>query len=197
MIMRSGGGFRAAARSLRDRPAVRAAGGASVKGMTALRGELVTLKPATHDDVEALVAIRSSAQVCAWWGEEDDYTKAVADELGRTYAIGYEDRVVGAIQWYEEDDPMYRHAGMDIYLDPTVTGKGLGTDAVRTLARHLIHDRGHHRLVIDPAAHNGAAIRASEKVGFRPVGVMRRYERDNDGTFHDGLLMDLLAEELT
>jgi len=33
-------------------------------------------------------------------------------------------------------------------------------------------------------------------VGFRPVGVMRRYERGADGTFHDGLLMDLLAEEL-
>jgi aminoglycoside 6'-N-acetyltransferase len=26
--------------------------------------------------------------------------------------------------------------------------------------------------------------------------VMRRYERGPDGTFHDGLLMDLLAEEL-
>jgi aminoglycoside 6'-N-acetyltransferase len=165
--------------------------------MTALRGELVTLRPAGAGDVGALVAIRSSAGVCAWWGEEDDYVKAVADELDRTYAITYQDRVVGAIQWYEEDDPMYRHAGMDIYLDPTVTGKGLGTDAVRALARHLVQDRGHHRLVIDPAAHNTAAIRAYEKVGFKPVGVLRRYERGNDGTFHDGLLMDLLADELT
>jgi aminoglycoside 6'-N-acetyltransferase len=26
--------------------------------------------------------------------------------------------------------------------------------------------------------------------------VMRRYELGPDGTFHDGLLMDLLAEEL-
>jgi aminoglycoside 6'-N-acetyltransferase len=25
--------------------------------------------------------------------------------------------------------------------------------------------------------------------------VMRRYERGSDGTWHDGLLMDLLAEE--
>jgi aminoglycoside 6'-N-acetyltransferase len=34
-------------------------------------------------------------------------------------------------------------------------------------------------------------------VGYRPVGVLRRYERDVDGTgWHDGLLMDLLAEEL-
>jgi aminoglycoside 6'-N-acetyltransferase len=28
------------------------------------------------------------------------------------------------------------------------------------------------------------------------VGVMRAYERGDDGTWHDGLLMDLLAGEL-
>jgi hypothetical protein len=43
---------------------------------------------------------------------------------------------------------------------------------------------------------NAAAIRAYEKVGFRAVGVMRQYERDVDGGgWHDGLLMELLAEE--
>jgi aminoglycoside 6'-N-acetyltransferase len=68
---------------------------------------------------------------------------------------------------------------------------------VRTLARHLVHDRGHHRLVIDPAADNAAAIACYAAVGFRPVGVMRQYERDIDGdSWHDGLLMDLLAGEL-
>jgi aminoglycoside 6'-N-acetyltransferase len=68
---------------------------------------------------------------------------------------------------------------------------------VRTLARHLVHDRGHHRLVIDPAADNLAAVRSYAAVGFRPVGVMRRYERDVDGGgWHDSLMMDLLAEDL-
>jgi aminoglycoside 6'-N-acetyltransferase len=91
---------------------------------------------------------------------------------------------------------MYRHAGIDIFLSDEFQGLGLGADAVRTLARHLIHDRGHHRLVIDPAADNAAAIRAYEKVGFRPVGVMRQYECLPGGDWHDGLLMDLLADEL-
>jgi aminoglycoside 6'-N-acetyltransferase len=67
---------------------------------------------------------------------------------------------------------------------------------VRTLARYLIHDRGHHRLTIDPSTDNHAAIRAYEKVGFRPVGVMRQYERSPEGDWRDGLLMDLLADEL-
>ena len=56
--------------------------------------------------------------------------------------------------------------------------------------------RGHHRITIDPAAANSRAIRCYTGVGFRPVGVMRQYERGGDGRFHDGLLMDLLRGEL-
>lgn len=67
---------------------------------------------------------------------------------------------------------------------------------MRTLARYLVEEVGHHRLTIDPAADNAAAIRCYSKVGFRPVGVLRKYERGVDGDWHDGLLMDLLAEEL-
>lgn len=168
-----------------------------MEGMTTLRGDLVTLRPATDDDVSALVEIRTTPEVRRWWGEEDDFVAAVAEDVPQTYCVLADERIVGAIQWYEGDDPMYRHAGMDIYLDPTMSGKGLGTDAVRTLARHLTGALGHHRLVIDPAADNAAAIRSYAKVGFQPVGVMRRYEQGPDGTFHDGLLMDLLADELT
>jgi aminoglycoside 6'-N-acetyltransferase len=85
---------------------------------------------------------------------------------------------------------------MDIFLAPDRHGQGLGTDALRTLARHLIDDRGHHRLVIDPAVANTRAIGAYEKLGFRPVGVMRQVERSPDGEWRDALLMDLLADEL-
>lgn len=168
--------------------------------MTVLRGTYVTLRPATDDDVPALAAIRRAPEVQAWWRAGEDLDAKVSQELAdpesRTLAVEHEGRTIGAIQWWAEEDPEYRHAGMDIYLDPAVHGKGLGTDAVRTLAAHLVDEEGHHRLTIDPAADNTAAIRSYIKAGFRPVGVMRRYERGADGTFHDGLLMDLLAEEL-
>ncbi|SHN47235.1 GNAT family N-acetyltransferase [Cryptosporangium aurantiacum] len=167
---------------------------------TTLSGTLVRLRVATADDVPALAAIRSKPEVYDRWRGGEDLTGTVAGELTEddvvVLAVQFEDRVVGAIQWGEEEDPEYRHASIDIYLDPAVHGRGLGTDAVRTLARYLIDERGHHRLVIDPAADNEAAIRCYAKVGFRPVGVMRRYERGPDGGWHDGLLMDLLAEEL-
>ncbi|HJS70109.1 MAG TPA: GNAT family protein, partial [Gaiellaceae bacterium] len=69
-------------------------------------------------------------------------------------------------------------------------------DAIRTLARHLFDDRGHHRITIDPAATNERAIRVYERVGFKRVGLMRSYERGVDGEWHDGLLLDLLRDEL-
>ena len=164
--------------------------------MTTLTGAIVVLRPAGEHDIAPLSVIRSAPEVRRWWGEEDDYPAAIAEEIDNTFVVELDGRVVGAIQTYEEKDPMYRHAGMDIYLDPSVHGNGVGTDAVRTMARHLIETEGHHRLVIDPAAANEAAIRAYEKVGFRRVGILRRYERGPDGTFHDGVLLDLLAEDL-
>ena len=155
------------------------------------------LRPVAPDDVPALRALRAHPAVRRWWGVEDDPGWPLSEEGVESWTIEVDGRVAGLIQAYEEPEPDYRHAGIDIYVDPALSGRGLGTDAVRTLAGHLVHDRGHHRLIIDPAAANAPAIRAYEKVGFRPVGVMRAYERDPDGGgWHDGLLMDLLAEEL-
>ncbi len=168
---------------------------------TMLHGARVVLRPTADADVSALAAIRRTPEVYARWRGGDDLRAAVRDDLAEpgttTLVIEYEGKVAGAIQWHAEEEPDYRHAGMDIYLDPALHGRGLGSDAVRTLARHLITELGHHRLVIDPAADNAAAIACYRKVGFRPVGIMRRYERGPDGEWHDGLLMDLLADELS
>jgi aminoglycoside 6'-N-acetyltransferase len=168
--------------------------------VTVLRGKLVTLRSATAADIDALVAIRQTPEVFERWSGEDDLASEIAEDLEdpdlEMLTIEESGRVVGMIQWSEEEEPKYRHAGMDLYIDPSAHGRGICTDAVRTLARYLIEELGHHRLVIDPAADNEAAIRCYSKAGFKPVGLMRRYERGNDGTWHDGLLMDLLAEEL-
>ncbi|MEU8210786.1 GNAT family protein [Micromonospora sp. NPDC049044] len=165
-----------------------------------LRGRAVTLRPATVADVPTLAAIRAAPEVRRWWRGGDDLADSVRADLGdddlHVYAVEHDGRVVGAIQWHAETDPDYRHASLDVFLDPAVRGAGLGVDAIRTLTRHLIDEYGHHRFTIDPAAANSAAIRAYAKVGFRPVGVLRRYERGEDGRWHDGLLMDLLADDL-
>lgn len=167
---------------------------------TTLDGTQVHLRLTKSEDVTRLHHILSQSEVSQWWGTFDRQrvqTEIIeSDDDTVIYVIEVTGNVVGLIQYYEETDPDYRHAGIDIFLDPAYHGRGLGTDAIRTLARHLFQARGHHRLIIDPAATNTRAIRTYERVGFRPVGIMRRYERGPDGAWHDGLLMDLLREEL-
>jgi aminoglycoside 6'-N-acetyltransferase len=166
-----------------------------------LRGEAVTLRRPAASDAARLTEILTHPGVSQWWGSYDldrVHNEVVNPSDGTvTFAVEVDGQVIGFVQYWEEDDPMYRHASVDISLHPAWHGRGLGADALRTVARHLFNDRGHHRITIDPAAHNQRAIRSYRRVGFRPVGIMRRYERGPDGTWHDGLLMDLLPEELT
>lgn len=163
-----------------------------------LRGEQVVVVPVAAEHVAELRRILRTAEVRARWGDEEPSPEWPFDDPESTcFSVMVDGAVRGMVQYGEEDDPMYRHASIDIFLDPAVHGRGVGRDAVTVLARHLIRDRGHHRLVIDPAADNEAAIRCYSAVGFKPVGIMREYERDTDGAgWHDGLLMDLLAEDL-
>lgn len=149
--------------------------------------------------MEGLVALFAEPEVAEWWpGENSVRLQARLDDAdeGVGFVIEVDGELIGFVQYFEEADPDYRHASIDIVLHPDWTNRGLGTDAVRTLARHLFEDLGHHRITIDPAVVNARAIASYRKVGFRDVGVMRRYERANDGQWRDSLLMDLLAEEL-
>ncbi len=164
-----------------------------------LKGRRVILVPLISSHIEELLRIRYTPSVQARWGQPPEAPDWPFDEPEITpYTVMLNGAIGGFIQYGEELTPAYRHASIDIFLDPAVHGQGVGRDAVWTLAHHLIHERGHHRIVIDPAVDNAAAIRCYASVGFRPVGVMRRYERDADGRgWHDGLLMELLAEELS
>jgi aminoglycoside 6'-N-acetyltransferase len=164
-----------------------------------LHGERVVLRPLEPSDRAAMTRILAEPEVARWWIHEglDIAVDGIFDDADEVrLAIEVDGDVAGMIQFSEELTPDYRHAGIDIFVATAFQGRGIGPEAIRLVARHLFEDRGHHRLTIDPAAANDRAIRAYEKVGFRRVGLMRRYERSIDGTWHDGLLMDMLASEL-
>jgi RimJ/RimL family protein N-acetyltransferase len=169
-------------------------------GMGELCGKVVTLMPAVPGHVEDLKRILHTPEVEFRWGATEDADPAwpFDDPTTTRYAILIADTVVGMIQYVEEEEPRYRHASIDLYLEPSVHGQGIGRDAVRTIAEYLIEDRGHHRIVIDPAADNVAAIRCYTSVGFSQAGVLHQYERNADGSgWHDALLMELLADDVT
>jgi aminoglycoside 6'-N-acetyltransferase len=169
-------------------------------GLPVLEAEGLSLRPLQRSDAADVLELLHQPGVARWWGEYD------AEKLERdffdpawayTYLVIVEGALAGILQFHEVPDPDYKSAGVDVTLGDAYQDRGLGTKALRRLLRYLIDERGHHRITIDPATDNPRAIHVYEKVGFKPVGVMRRYERGIDGQWHDGLLMDLLAEELT
>ena len=156
------------------------------------------LRPIAAGDEAELLRIHRLPEVRRWWDDPADGFPFDDEPETTRFVVEVDGAVAGLIQFWEEPEPKFRHAGIDVFLDPVLQGRGLGTEAVRRVVRHLIDDCGHHRITIDPAAANAAAIRAYEKVGFRPVGVLRSYSRHPDGYgWEDGLLMELLAGEET
>lgn len=167
-----------------------------------LSGNQLILRPLQVADAQALTAILNTPDVAIWW-EGYDYDRVldeiVAEGDGESFGIFTEDQpevLLGMIQYYEQDDPDYLHAGIDIFVDPARYGHGIGQRAILLLVKHLIDDLGHHRIIIDPAVNNERAIAVFQKVGFREVGVMRRYERRADGNWGDNVLLELLDTDL-
>ena len=166
-----------------------------------LQGSLVRLRPVTEADLPALLAILDEPDVARWW-RRDEWER-VDEEDAVTFVIELPDvaagsgggTVAGCIQYSEETDPDYSSAAVDIFVGTAAQGRGVGPDAMRTLIAWLIDVRGHHRLTVDPAVANARAVRVYEKLGFRRVGVLRQYERVEDGVWRDALLMELLADE--
>jgi len=160
-----------------------------------LTGTGIRLRTTTEADAPALQAIRRAPEVLRHWDElEDGFPMRDEPEAVR-FTIRAGDEIVGMVQYGEEPEPKYRHAWIDIFVSPVVRGRGIGSQAVRLVAEHLLEDRGHHRITIDPAAGNAAAIAAYTKAGFTPVGTMRLAERDADGLgWHDALLMELVRD---
>lgn len=118
----------------------------------------------------------------------------LAIELSGAHDIGPDGAVIGMIQACEGDDPEYAVAAIDVFLAGSVHRRGLGREVVTALSRWLVQVRGHHRITMDPAVDNVAAISCYRACGFVPVGVLHSYERNADGTgWHDNLLMEYLA----
>ena len=159
-----------------------------------LHGERLTLRPAVEADVPVLAEILAEPEVAAWWIGYD--AARVRAELAGTWTIAVDGAVAGWLHAHEEPEPDYRSVAFDLFVTTRLRDGGYGREALRTAIRWFARERGHHRFTIDPAVENERAIRAYEAVGFRRVGVMRRYERGPDGRWGDGLLMDLLIEEL-
>ena len=166
-----------------------------------LRGREVTLRPVEPDDAPALAAILAEPSVARWWGTFDlarveadltagstpTKTASSSSPTARSSATSRPSR---------SPNPTSATPASTCSCATAAQGRGLGPDAIRTLAVHLLDDRGHHRLTIDPAADNEAAIRPTRRsVSGRSAhaGLPADARRALGGRTPDGSLADELV----
>ena len=114
-----------------------------------LEGARIALVQVAAAHVPQLRRILATPEVRARWPDEDASPDWPFDDPDTVrFAVLFDGEVRGMVQYGEEQDLAYRHASIDIFIDPAVHGQGIGRDAVATLARYLLTERGHHRLVI-------------------------------------------------
>jgi RimJ/RimL family protein N-acetyltransferase len=82
-----------------------------------------------------------------------------------------------------------------LMIDPSRHGRGLGAEAVRLVALHLVRDLGFHRVEAETYAFNERAQRAFERAGFAREGV-RRLAFERHGRWNDAVYFGLVAEDL-
>jgi aminoglycoside 6'-N-acetyltransferase len=167
-----------------------------------LECERAVLRPVVAADLPELARLRSEPEVARWWQARtaeqlaDEERKAEADGDAH-WTVWVDQERVGFIQAYEETEPDYRHAGIDLFIAASFHGRHLGREITARVAGHLFDDLHHHRVIIDPTLANEPAVRCYEAVGFRRVGVMRDYWYDHhEQRWADALLMDLLPADL-
>lgn len=152
-----------------------------------VHGDLTTVRPATDDDVDRLVAWHADPDVSRYWDDKTYAPQQMRERLARSevdpWIVEEDGEPVGYLQsWWEEDEP--RRGGIDGYLVPSARGRRLMPDAARALAEHLL-DEGWTDVTVDPYEWNEGAVRAWVRAGFVEVS---RHPADDEHR-HSWVLM--------
>jgi len=151
-----------------------------------VRGRLTTLRAAAAGDVDRLVAWHADPDVSRYWDDETFTRDEMEERLARpdvdAWIVEENGEPVGYLQTHPE--------GLDMFLIPAARGRGLGPDAARAMARHLLDERGYARVTVDPYAWNEAAIRSWERAGFAEIS---RGHRPDEHHTSEWILMEFVG----
>lgn len=136
---------------------------------------MTTLRPAGADDVARLVAWHADPEVARYWDDETFTRAEMVERLSRSDVEAWIVEEAGAPIGYVQVHP----DGLDMFLIPSARGRGLGPDAGRAMAEHLLQERGRTRVTVDPYSWNESAVRAWQRAGFVEVS---RHEADDEHT---------------
>jgi ribosomal-protein-alanine N-acetyltransferase len=100
------------------------------------------------------------------------------------FAIATQFEAIGSIGLMRGKDVHRFTAEIGYWLAEPFWGKGIMTDAVRSLTAYGVHDLGLHRIFAEPYTTNAASARVLEKAGFKCEGILR------SNVFKDGKVLD-------
>ncbi len=162
----------------------------------------VAIRPAATADVDFLVELYGDEDVRPFLAAAGSYDReGVAAKVaqdpgtGGVMVIELEGELAGAMAW----ELTNRRSGIvhvsGLAIHPDFRGRRLADEAARLFQRHLIHERGFHRIELEVYGFNERAQRHAERSGFVREGVKRLAYRRGDG-WVDGVLYALVAEDL-
>ena len=156
----------------------------------------VSIRPATGDDVDFLVELYTHDEVRPFLAAGRPYGRDwVEENLDRIVVAELDGERAGAMAWEVESERNgIVHVG-GLAVHPGFRGRRLADDAARLFQRHLIRERGYHRIELEIYGFNERAQRHAERSGFVREGVKRQAYRRGDG-WTDGVLYGLVAEDL-
>jgi len=166
---------------------------------------VITLRRATADDVDFLVALYNDEEIEPFLGgrqartpdeirAEVERSQHEPQKTGRMI-IELDGERAGALAFDElsEANRIAQLGGLAV--DPRFRGRRIADEAARLFQRYLLLELGFHRLELACYGFNERAIRQSERVGYVREGVKRRaYFRH--GEWQDAVQFALLREDL-
>jgi aminoglycoside 6'-N-acetyltransferase len=135
-----------------------------------IHGSMTKLRVATADDVDRLVGWHSDPEVARFWDDETFTPEEMSERLARSdveaWIVEADGAPVGYLQVWGDGR---EEGGLDMFLVPEARGRGLGPDAGRAMADHLLGARNWPRVTVDPYTWNEHAVRGWRKAGFVEV----------------------------
>ncbi len=128
--------------------------------------------------------------------EEHWYESMLQDSSACAFSVEFEGEHVGGAG-FNRMQARHRNAEVGLFIGiPSLWGRGLGSDVMRTLLRYGFQQLNLHRIYLRVFYENRRAVRMYEKLGFQHEGRWRQAEF-RSGRYHDILWMGLLRDEWT
>ncbi|GAB5534208.1 MAG: GNAT family protein [Rubricoccaceae bacterium] len=176
-------------------------------GLPTLDTPRLRLRHPRLSDADALFSVFSNADALRYWSHGPlvnidaarayltDMEVGFQEERSFRWAIAEQetDQLIGTVTllaWSKDN----RRAEIGFVLHPAYHGRGLATEAIRTVLAFGFGPMDLHRVEADVDPANEGSLRLLERIGFQREGLLRQ-RWFTFGTWKDTVLLGLLAED--